>query len=348
VAAMKLSVLDQTPIAAGSSAAQALANTLDLARLADRLGYHRFWLAEHHASAALAGSAPEVLLAAVGAATARIRIGSGGIMLPHYSPFKVAESFSLLAGLYPGRVDLGLGRAPGSDQRTAVALQRDRRELAPQDFPAQLAELLAYLDDSFEAAHPFAALAKTLPGAPECPEPWLLGSSPDSAAWAAASGLPYCFADFINSRGADVAAQYRAQFRPSARLAQPYTMVALWTVCADTDAEAERLASSARMMFAHLLVGKSIAVPPPEQATAWLAANAAALPPRAGRRVIAGNPDTVRRGIEAAAREYAADEAMMVNIMYDHAARRRSYELVAEAFTPVTAEYVAPRQSLGR
>jgi len=338
---MKLSVLDQTPIAAGGSAAQALANTLDLALLADSLGYHRFWLAEHHASMALAGSAPEVLLAAVGAATARIRIGSGGIMLPHYSPLKVAETFSLLAGLYPGRVDLGLGRAPGSDQRTAMALQRDRRTLAPHDFPEQLAELLAYLDDSFDAAHPFAALAKTLPGAPERPEPWLLGSSPDSAAWAAASGLPYCFADFINSNGAGIAAQYRAQFRPSPHLAEPYTMAALWTVCADTDAEAERLASSARMMFAHLLAGRSIAVPPPEQATAWLAANAAALPPRASRRIIVGSPQTVRLGIEAAAREYGADEAMLVNIVYDHAARRRSYELIAQAFAPEAVSVAA-------
>ena len=174
-----------------------------------------------------------------------------------------------------------------------------------------------------------------MPGRPECPEPWLLGSSPDSAAWAAASGLPYCFADFINGHGAGIAAQYRAQFRASERLAAPYTMVALWTVCADSDAEAERLASSARMMFAHLLIGRPIAVPDPDTAIAWLAANASALPPRASRRIIAGNPETVRRGIAAAADEYGADEAMLVNILYDHAARRRSYELVAQAFAPM-------------
>ena len=328
---MILSVLDQTPIPAGASGGTALANTLDLARLCERLGYHRYWVAEHHASPALAGAAPEVLLAAIGAATRTMRIGSGGIMLPHYSPLKVAESFSLLSGLYPGRVDLGLGRAPGSDQRTAYALQRDRRQPSPNDFPNQLAELLGYFDDSLPAGHPFAELARTLPGRPELPGVWLLGSSPDSAGWAAEVGLPYCVADFINGRGAPLAAAYRAAFEPSAWRATPYTMTALWTVCADTDAEAERLATSARMMMAHLLMGRSIPVPSPDDALAWLAANPqpAAMP---GRRVIAGSPATVRRGIAAAAAEYGADEVMLVNILHDHQARRRSYELVAAAF----------------
>ena len=327
---MKLSVLDQTPIPEGVSCASALANSIDLARLCERLGYHRYWVAEHHGSPALAGAAPEVLLAAIGAATRTMRIGSGGIMLPHYSPLKVAETFSLLAGLYPGRVDLGLGRAPGSDQRTAFALQRDRRQQAPNDFPNQLAESLAYFDDSLPADHPFAALARTLPGRPELPEVWLLGSSPDSAGWAAEAGLPYCVADFINGRGAPLAASYRAAFEPSPRLAVPYAMTALWTVCADCDAEAERLASSARMMMAHLLAGRSIPVPTPERALAWLAENPQ--PAASGRRVIAGSPATVRAGIEAAAAEYGADEVMPVNILHDHAARRRSYELVAAAF----------------
>jgi luciferase family oxidoreductase group 1 len=273
-----------------------------------------------------------VLLAAIGAATRTIRIGSGGVMLPHYSPLKVAESFSLLAGLYPGRVDLGLGRAPGSDGRTAFALQRDRRQQSLNDFPNQLAELIGYLDDSLPADHPFAALARTLPGRPELPDLWLLGSSPDSAAWAAELGRPYCVADFINSRGAPLAAQYRAAFQPSARLAKPYTMTALWTVAADSDAEAERLASSARMMMAHLLQGRSIPVPSPETALAWLADNPQ-LAGQTGRRVIAGTPARVRAGIEAAVAEYGADEAMLVNILYDHQARKRSYTLVAEAFT---------------
>ena len=329
---MRLSVLDQSPIPSGASGGTALANSIDLARLSERLGYHRYWVAEHHASPALAGAAPEVLLAAIGAATAHIRIGSGGIMLPHYSPLKVAETFSLLSGLYPGRIDLGLGRAPGSDGRTAYALQRDRRQHALNDFPNQLAELIGYLDDSLPAGHAFAELARTLPGRPEVPDLWLLGSSADSAGWAAEVGLPYCVADFINGNGAPLAARYRAAFQPSARLAAPYTMTALWTVCADTDAEAERLASSARMMMAHLLMGRSIAVPTPEVALAWLADHPEAESMRAGRRVIAGSPATVRRGIEAAVAEYGAEEAMLVNILHDHGARRRSYELVAEVF----------------
>jgi len=331
---MRLSVLDQSPIADGATAAAALANSIDLARAAERLGYHRYWVAEHHASPALAGAAPEVLLAAIGAATSRIRLGSGGIMLPHYSPLKVAETFSMLSGLYPGRVDLGLGRAPGSDQRTAFALQRDRRTQSPNDFPNQLAELLGYLEDDLPPGHAFADLAKTLPGRPEVPEVWLLGSSPDSAGWAAETGLPYCFADFINSDGAGTAAQYRRDFQPGVRGAKPYTMTALWTVCADTDAEAERLALSSRMMLAHLMTGKLIPVPSPETAAAWLAANPHAAQ-RRGRRMIAGSPATVRAGIEAAVAEYGADEAMLVNIVYDHAARVRSYELVAAAFADV-------------
>ncbi len=172
-----LSVLDQSPVAEGATGAEALRNSLELARLADRLGYHRYWVAEHHGTPALACAAPEVLIGPIAAATRRLRVGSGGVMLPHYSPLKVAEAFSTLAALYPGRIDLGLGRAPGTDQLTMLALQRDRRQRAPDDFPQQLAELLAYLDDRMPADHPFARLAALLPGRPERPEPWLLGSS---------------------------------------------------------------------------------------------------------------------------------------------------------------------------
>src|SRR3954464_8350807 len=167
---MRLSVLDQSPISQGSTGSQALRNTLAPPRLADRLGYHRYWVAEHHGGAMLAGPSPEVLIGPIAMSTERIRVGSGGVMLPHYSPFKVAESFSVLAGLFPGRVDLGLGRAAGTDPLTTYALQRDRREAAPDDFPEQLAELLAYLYDRLPKDHPFARL--TLPGVPERPEPW--------------------------------------------------------------------------------------------------------------------------------------------------------------------------------
>src|ERR687894_2793551 len=197
---MRLSVLDQSPISEGSTGPDALADTLALARLADELGYHRYWVAEHHGGPMLAGPAPEVLIGPLAAATRRIRVGSGGVMLPHYSPLKVAETFSLLAGLYPGRIDLGLGRASGTDPMTTYALQRDRRQASPDDFPDQLAELLAYLDDRLPPDHPFQRLGSSLPRLPQKPEPWLLGSSPQSAIWAAELGLPYAFADFINPK----------------------------------------------------------------------------------------------------------------------------------------------------
>src|SRR5438477_8138699 len=190
----RLSVLDQPPASQGSSGAQALRNTLDLAKLADGLGYHRYWVAEHDGGPMLAGPSPEALIGPIAAATSRIRVGSGGVMLPHYSPLKVAETFSLLAGLFPGRIDLGLGRAAGTDPLTTFALQRDRRQASPDDFPQQLAELLAYLEDDLPDDHPFNRLAKTLPGRPEVPALWLLRSSPQSATWAGQLGVPSAFA----------------------------------------------------------------------------------------------------------------------------------------------------------
>src|SRR3954464_1103497 len=227
--------------------ADALHNTLDRARRCDALGYHRYWLAEHHGTPMLAGPAPEVLIGPVAAATERIRVGSGGVMLPHYSPFKVAEAFSALAGLYPDRIDLALGRASGTDPLTALALQRDRTKPAPDDFPQQLAELLAHLESGLPADHPFAQLSRFLPGRPHAPEPWLLGSSPQSAIWAAQLGLPYAFADFINPGGAEIARTYREHFEEGGRTAAPYTIVAAWVLCADTPEEAYRLAASSRM-----------------------------------------------------------------------------------------------------
>jgi luciferase family oxidoreductase group 1 len=325
----RLSVLDQSPVPEGSTGPDALRNTLDLARLADGLGYHRYWLAEHH-GLSLAGPAPEVLTGPVAAATSLIRVGSGGVMLPHYSPYKVAESFSLLAGLYPGRIDLGLGRASGTDPMTTFALQRDRRQASPDDFPQQLAELLAHYDGGFPADHAFARLGRGLPGGEERPEIWLLGSSPQSAVWAAQLGLPYAFADFINPRGAAITASYRESFEPSRRLDVPRTAIGVWAICADTDGEAERLASSIAMSMAMLRQGRPIPVPPPETALRFLAAYPEAA--ATGRRRVVGSPETVRAGIEAAAEEYGAEEVIVVTITHDHGARRRSYELIAEAF----------------
>ena len=329
---LRLSVLDQSPVAEGSTGSQALHNTIDLARLADDLGYHRYWVAEHHGGPMLAGPSPEVLIGPIAAATSRIRVGSGGVMLPHYSPLKVAESFSVLAGLFPERIDLGLGRASGTDPMTTYALQRDRRAAAPDDFPQQLVELLAYLNDAFPDGHTFARLAE-LPGRPEGPEPWLLGSSPQSAIWAAELGLPYAFADFINPGGADIAADYRARFQPSERQAAPQVAVAAWVLAADTEEEAQRLASSHRMAFKMLRRGRLIAVPPPETAVRFLASEGeshATAP--AGRRAIVGAPDKVRAQVEQLAADYGADEVIVVTITHDHAARRRSYELLAEGF----------------
>jgi len=326
---MKLSVLDQSPISERMTGAQALANTLDLARLADSLGYHRYWVAEHHGGPMLAGPSPEVLIGPIASATERIRVGSGGVMLPHYSPFKVAESFSVLAGLYPGRIDLGLGRAAGTDPMTTHVLQRDRTRALPDDFPQQLAELLAYLEDRFPPDNPLARYARILPGRPETPEPWLLGSSPQSALWAGELGLPYAFADFINPGGAEIAELYRSKFEP-ARLETPRTVVATWALAADTEEEAVRLASSSKMAFTMLRRGRLIEVPPPDTALRFLAAEGDELLGR--RRTIVGDPATVRAGIEQVAADYGAEEVIVVTITHDHGARRRSYELIAEAF----------------
>jgi luciferase family oxidoreductase group 1 len=330
---MLLSVLDQSPISEGSTGAGALANTLDLARLTDALGYHRYWVAEHHGGPMLAGGSPEALIGPIASATERIRVGSGGVMLPHYSPFKVAATFSILAGLYPGRIDLGIGRAAGTDPLTTFALQRDRRQASPDDFPQQLGELLAYFEDALPDDHPFQRLAATLPGLPELPTVWLLGSSPQSAVWAAQLGLPYAFADFINPGGAEFARVYRERFEAVRSLAAPRTAVAAWVLCAPTDDEAQELAASSRMTLALLRRGQLIPVPPVSKALEFLAAEGRAPSgPLPERRGIIGSPEVVRAGIESLASEYGADEVIVVTITHDHGARRRSYELVADAF----------------
>lgn len=330
---LRLGVLDQSPIPEGSAPGQALRNTIDLARLAEELGYERYWVAEHHGTPGLACASPEVLIGPIAAATSRIRVGSGGVMLPHYSPLKVAENFSMLCGLFPGRIDMGLGRAAGTDRMTAFALQRDRRQAAPDDFPEQLDELLGYLGRGLPEDHPFARLAQTLPGQPNVPEAWLLGSSPQSALWAAERGLPYAFADFINSAGAPYAATYQERFRPAETLAEPRVAVALWAICAETDDEAQELTASFRMMMTLLHQGRLIAVPPVDKAMNFLAEIGGSVNALTShRRILAGSPQSVRRGIEEVAGEYGAQEVLVVNIMYDHAARLRSYELIADAF----------------
>jgi luciferase family oxidoreductase group 1 len=326
---LPLGVLDQSPVPDGATGGDALRNTVDLARLAETLGFVRYWLAEHHATPSLAGTTPEVLIGPVAAATERIRVGSGGVMLPYYSPLKVAESFSVLSGLYPGRIDLGIGRAPGTDTQTMLALQRDRRQLPLNDFPEQLAELLAYLGDRFPRGHPLARLT-ALPGLPAAPDVWLLGSSADSAEWAAEAGLPYAFADFINPFGAEFAHTYRRLFR--APDIEPRVAVAVSILCAETVDEAEYLAASWRASFAMMIRGTPIRVPPPDRALELL--EELGLDPRLpppGRRAVVGDRERVRAELEGVVEEYGADEVIAVTITHDHRARRRSYELLAEA-----------------
>jgi luciferase family oxidoreductase group 1 len=309
---MQLNILDQCPIPEGSDAGDALRNTLELARTAERLGYGRYWLAEHHGTPGLACNSPEVMIGPVAAATSRIRVGSGGIMLPHYSPLKVAESFSMLNALFPGRIDLGIGRAPGTSAKVAFALQRDRRQPSPDDFREQMDELLSYK---------------------QIPEVSLLGSSVQSAVWAAELALPYVFADFINPAGAAMAAYYREHFRPSGALAEPRVSVAVWALAAETDEEALRVSASARMMLLSLFRGRLIAVPSVEKALALLSReNVPIESVPAGRRIISGAPARVRDSLEAVAAEYGADEVFVVNIVHDPVARLRCYELIAQAF----------------
>ncbi len=332
---MRLSVLDQCPVSAGSSPAEALRNTVELARLADRLGYERYWIAEHHATETLASPAPEVLLGRLGAETERLRIGSGGIMLPHYSPLKVAEQFRMLHALYPQRVDLGIGRAPGGGPLETFALRRERLETPmPDDFPDQLIELLGFLHREFAPRHPFSRI-KVSPEMPGAPVVWLLGSSLWSASAAAQLGLPYAFAHFIAPQSTRAAIeQYRARFEPSRYLAEPRVIVALGAICAATEAEAERLSSSVRLMGRRLRQGDLRPVPTVEEAERELSDPGAVFPEAQSEwpRHLAGSPGGLRERLAEVARALGLDELMIVTIVHDHRARLHSYELLARAF----------------
>jgi luciferase family oxidoreductase group 1 len=268
-------------------------------------------------------------------------------MLPHYSPLKVAENFSVLSGLYPERIDLGIGRASGTDPMTTHALQRDRSRAMPDDFFEQLAELLAYFDGRFADSHPLARLAQAMPGRPEKPEPWLLGSSHQSALWAAELGLPYAFADFINPQGAGIAETYRSRFLDSERLPTPRVAVAVWALAAETEEQARLLATSGRMLFTLLRRGRLIPVPPPEKALRFLESEGVdPASPHRGRRTVVGTPEQVRTGLERIAADYSAEEVIVVTIAHDHQARRRSYELLAAEFGLDQTPAIAPDEVL--
>lgn len=331
--AIRLSILDQSPVPAGSSSAQALENSIELARHVDRLGYSRYWMSEHHAMETLACTAPEVLLARMGAETKRIRIGSGGIMLPHYSAFKVAEVFRTLEALYPGRVDLGIGRAPGGGPIEALAMKRERGTRMPDDFEDQVAELLAYFERTFPAGHPFGTL-RVAPESSGSPTVWMLGSSQWSSNAAAEFGLPYAFAHFFFGLGTREAIEnYQARFVPSSRLNAPEAMAAVGVICADTDDEAEYLANSVRLLQRRIRMNDRRPVAAPADAVEELKSLGGASPEEGEwPRYFVGTPARVRERLESMARELNIREFVVNTITWDHSARLRSYELLAREF----------------
>lgn len=336
---MKLGILDQSPVVSGHTPARAIHETLALARLADRLGYHRYWLAEHHAIAALADPCPEVLLARIGAETRHMRIGSGGVLLPHYSALKVAEVFRMLEALYPGRVDLGIGRAPGGDRRTARALRDDGFE-DPDRFPAKLNDLVDYFQESLPAEHRNANL-RVQPGGKGGPEIWLLGSSDYSGALAAQSGLRFAYAHFINPHGgASVMKAYHRDYRPSPGVPRAGGLACVSVICADTGEEAERLAICMDLRRIHMATGVDAPIPTVEEALAYpWSERERAYAAQQRPRLIHGDPQTVRDGLLALAAHYGVEELMLLTITGDYASRLRSCELVAQAF-----ELEAPAQ----
>ena len=322
-----LSVLDLSPVAEGSHAGEALRNSIDLARHAERLGYCRYWMAEHHNMAGIASAATAVALAHAAEATSTIRIGAGGVMLPNHAPLVIAEQFGTLAALHPGRIDLGVGRAPGSDQLTARAL---RRTLAGDidAFPQDVLELIGY----FAPAEPGQAVRATPGEGLEVPV-WILGSSLYGASLAAALGLPFAFAShFAPDAMMQALDVYRTRFRPSAKLDRPHAMLGLSVIAAETDAEARRLSTSQQQAFARLRSGRPGKLPPPvDDIDAVITPMERATVDHALSCAVVGGPQTVRRGLEAFAARTGADELMVTAQIFDHAARVRAYEIAAEA-----------------
>ncbi|WP_280236588.1 LLM class flavin-dependent oxidoreductase [Nocardia cyriacigeorgica] len=319
-----LSVLDLAPVQEGSTAGDGLAATTELARRTEAMGYSRFWVAEHHNMPGIASAAPSVLLAHLAAATSHIRVGSGGVMLPNHAPLVVAEQFGTLHALHPGRIDLGVGRAPGTDQATALALRRTKDGLSAESFPQELAALLAY----FRGTSPDGIAAT--PGAGDEPEIWLLGSSGYSAQVAAILGVRFAFAHHISPTNTVAALElYRENFRPSEQLARPHAMVAAAAICADTDEQAELLSRPREMAFLHLMSGRPGRLPTPQEAADFPANDRErhfAAQRRAGQ--LLGSPTTVRRQLTDLLEETRADELMLNTLVYDIDARARSFELI--------------------
>ena len=328
---IRLAVLDQSPIARGEVAADAVANTIALAKRCDELGYHRYWVAEHHASDSLASSSPEVLITRLAAETERIRVGSGGVMLSHYSPYKVAENFRMLEVLYPGRIDLGVGRAPGSDGLTAAALAYGN-PLGIEYYPAKVKDLVAFVSGQKPITEAFHDL-KATPKAPTAPEVWMLGSSFDSAAYAARFGLAYSHAHFIAPQLAGEAMrQYRERFSPE-HLAKPYSSIGIFAIAVEDAERADLFRRMREIQRIRRDRGERGPAPTLEEAAAWPFTDEEldAMKSRRSRQII-GTPDEVKAGIEDLAEQSEADEAVLLTITPSFEDRLKSYELIAEAF----------------
>ncbi|HCP01264.1 MAG: LLM class flavin-dependent oxidoreductase [Alphaproteobacteria bacterium] len=338
---VKLSVLDQSPVRAGGDAGTALEETVKLAQATERFGYSRYWLAEHHGTAGFAGSSPEIMVARVAAATEHIRVGSGGVMLSHYSPFKVAENFKLLENLYPGRIDLGIGRAPGSDGLTASALAYGS-EVGIEYFPTKIADMVAFLDDEIPATKPFRDVRAT-PAVKRSPEVWLLGSSDQSAAYAAHFGLAYSFAHFIAPQvTGPVLRYYRDEFKPSEKLAAPSANAGVFVICADTQEEADYLAASRDLWRLKLNYGQHLPYPHPDEALAYNY-NPQELQVVEDNKAnrFAGTPESLCLRLMAFAKEHGLEELLILTITHDFDKRVRSYELLANAFALVGRDVAA-------
>ncbi len=327
-----LGILDQSPVRTGGTGVETLHETLALARRADELGYTRYWLAEHHATASLAGPAPEILVTRIAGETETIRVGTGGIMLSHYSPLKVAETFRVLEALYPGRIDLGIGRAPGSDQITAAALGYGSA-IGAEYFPARVADMMAFLSGAAPPTEAFSAIDVS-PKTSTLPDLWLLGSSDQSALLAAQFGLNFAFAQFITPEGGErIIRGFRQHFRPSELVRTPKTILALFVICAETEAEAARLAKSRDLSLVQRIRGGFMPFPSPEEAEEFAYTDREIRFVAANRsRSLYGNPDQCREILTGMAETYGTNEIMVLTITHDPGARRRSYELLADAF----------------
>lgn len=329
-----LSVLDLSPVTEGSDVSQSLANTLDLAQHAEALGYRRYWLAEHHNMPGIASAATSVVIAHVAAGTSTIRVGAGGIMLPNHAPIMIAEQFGTLAALHPGRIDLGLGRAPGTDMMTARALRRNM-DAGVDSFPNDVVELMRY----FEPAEPNQKL-RAVPGEGQQVDMWVLGSSLYGAQLAAILGLPYAFASHFAPAELDQAIEiYRSRFQPSDRLAKPYVMAGVGVYAADTDAEGQLLFSSMQQAFVNLRFGTPGKLRPPvANYLETLDGSARGMLAQTLSCSFAGSQETVKAGLEGFVARTGVDELMVTSQIYDHAARKRSYEILADLWTAKAAQ----------